>query len=118
MNLEMQNYAIYHHKPIKMRVRNKTTSGIFWLLVASNWTPIIQLFVGIRSLLNTQDKLLDVGKTAIEQCLQTTAQQATIPVVSSDTAQKYQQHTCTKWLGTCESIFAFESNRPYIPANI
>ena len=51
------------------------------MLVASNWTPVIQLFVGICSLLNTQDKLFNVGKTAIQQCLQTPAQ-ATVPSVS------------------------------------
>ena len=62
------------------------------MLVASNWTPVIQLFVGIRRLLNTQDKLFNIGETAIQQCLRITAQQATIHSICSSTAQKYQQH--------------------------
>jgi len=42
---------------------------MFGMFIDSNWTSIVQFFVGIRSLLNTHDELFNVSETAIQQCL-------------------------------------------------
>ena len=44
----------------------QSTSGMFWMLVDANWTPIIQFFIGISCLLNAHDKLFNVSKTTIQ----------------------------------------------------
>jgi len=52
----------------------RLTPRVFWLFVCSNWTPIIELLVGICSLLYTQNKLFNVRETTVQQSLQSTTQ--------------------------------------------
>lgn len=60
------------------------------MFVDTNWTPIVQFFIGVSRLLNTHYKLLNVSETAVEQRLQLTAQPATTDALSSNAAQKYR----------------------------
>jgi len=65
----------------------RPTSVVFWMLVDTNWTSIIQFLVSIRCLLDSHDKLLDVSETAIKQRLQMTIQEATTTRLDINTAQ-------------------------------